>query len=148
MNVLDTDALSHLQKNDPVGAMIAAHLNAFPDQDFRTTTVNVYEMFAGAIDQIQQSKKKHKEPVSGFRLLQDLYDYLSGWHGRVLPYDDAADKRYRAFSPRLRQELGNDARIGAIALTKDAAVWTCNLDDYRRIPGLVVYSAEAGKRIS
>lgn len=53
MNVLDTDVLSHLQKNDSVGALIARQLKSFPDQDFMTTTINVYEMLAGAIDQIE-----------------------------------------------------------------------------------------------
>ena len=52
--------------------------------------------------------------------------------------DVAADRVYRGFPIRLRQELGNDARIAAIALTRDTAVWTCNVSDYHRLPGLVV----------
>jgi len=74
VNLLDTDVLSHLQKNDPVGAVIVTRLTAFPDQDFRITTVNAYEMLAGAIDVIQKRKKGHKDPIPGFRLFQELYD--------------------------------------------------------------------------
>ncbi len=148
MNLLDTDALSHLQKNDPVGAVIVTRLAAFPDQDFRITTVNAYEMLAGAIDVIQKRKKGHKDPIPGFRLFQELYDYLVGWRGRVLSYDEAADRVYRGLPHRLRQELGNDARIGAIAMAHDATVWTCNVKHFKRIPGLIVYAAETGKRAS
>ena len=53
-----------------------------------------------------------------------------------------------ACAPRLRQELKNDARIAAIALTQGAAVWTCNVSDYKRVPGLTVYEAETGFKVS
>ena len=148
MNLLDTDALSHLQKNDPVGAAIAARLAASPDPVFRITTVNAYEVLGGACDLIQELRKKHKDLIPGFRLLQELFDYLGAWPGRILPYDDAADRVYRGLPPRLRQELGNDARIAAIALTHGAAVWTCNVDDYKRVTGLTVFAADTGVRAS
>ena len=60
MNVLDTDVLSHLQKNDPVGALILSHLSTFPDQDFRITTVNAHEMLSGAINLIEKERRKRK----------------------------------------------------------------------------------------
>lgn len=148
MNLLDTDALSHLQKNDRVGAVILTRLAASPDTDFRITTVNAFEMLGGAVDLIRELRRKHKDAVPGFKLLEELLDYLGGWRGRIMPYDDAADQVYRGLPPRLRQELGNDARIEAIAVVLNAPVWTCNVDDYRRIPGLIVYAAETGKRVS
>jgi predicted nucleic acid-binding protein len=148
VNLLDTDALSHLQKNDPVGAVIAARLAASPDPDFRITTINAYEMLGGAIDLIQELRKKRKDLIPGFQLFQELVDYLGVWQGRILPSDETADRVYRGFVPRLRQELGNDARVAAIALTHGAAVWTCNVDDYKRVPGLAVYAADTGMRAS
>ena len=148
MNLLDTDALSHLQKNDRVGAVILTRLAASPDTDFRITTVNAFEILGGAVDLIRELRRKHKDAVPGFKLLEELLDYLGGWRGRIMPYDDAADQVYRGLPPRLRQELGNDARIGVIAVVLNAPVWTCNVDDYRRIPGLIVYAAETGKRVS
>lgn len=148
MNLLDTDALSHLQKTDPVGAAIAARLAASPDRDFRITTINAYEMLGGAFDLIHELRKKHKDLIPGFQLFQELFDYLQAWKGRTLPYDEGADQVYQRFPPRLRQELRNDARIAAIALAHGAAVWTCNVDDYKRVPGLTVYAAETGMRAS
>ncbi len=147
MNVLDTDALSHLQKDDPVGALIAASLAASPDPDFRITTVNAYEMLRGAFDLIQERRKKRKDPIPGFQLFQELFDYLVGRRGRILPYDHGPDLIYLGFPSRIRQELGNDGRIAAIALAHGAAVWTCNTADYKRVPGLTVYEAETGIRV-
>jgi hypothetical protein len=43
VNLLDTDVLSHLQKNDSVGVMIAARMAASLDTDFQITTINAYE---------------------------------------------------------------------------------------------------------
>jgi predicted nucleic acid-binding protein len=147
VNLLDTDALSHLQKNDSVGAAIAIRLGAFPDPDFRITTINTYEMVGGACDLIHELRKRHKSLIPGFRLLQELLDYLGAWQGRTLPYDGAADRVYQTFPAQLRQGLRNDARIAAIALAHGAAVWTCNVDDYKQVPGLTVYAAETGMRV-
>jgi len=148
VNLLDTDVLSHLQKTDPVGDSIAVAMAAFPDPDLRITTVTAYEMVNGAIGLIHDLQKKRKDLIPGFQLFQELLDYLGLWAGRILPYDDAAERIYRGFPSRLRQELGNDARIAAIALTHSAAVWTCNARDYKRVPGLTVYAAETGLRVT
>ena len=148
MNLLDTDALSHLQKNDPVGAVIATRLAASPDPVFRVTTVGVYEMMRGAFDLIHQLKQKHKDLIPGFDRFQEVFDYLGVWRGQILPYDQAADQVYRGCLPRLRQDLGNDGRIAAIALAHGAAVWTCNVNDFKRVPGLIVYRAETGLRVT
>lgn len=148
MNLLDTDALSHLQKPDSVGAVIADRMSASPDPEFRITTVNAYEMLSGAFDLIYELRKKHKDLIPGFQLLQEVLDFLGAWQGRILPYDDAADRAYRGFLPRLRQEIGYDARIAAIALAHGAAVWTCNVSDYKPVPGLTVYAADTGMRVS
>ena len=147
MNVLDTDVLSHLQKKDPVGRSIEVAMAASPDVDFWITTVNAYEMLEGAFDLIHNLRKRRKGLAPGFRLFQDLLDYLSSWQGRVLPYDDASDRLYHGFPPRLRQELKDDSRIASFALRYGAAVWTCNVSDYKRVPGLTVYAAETGMKV-
>ena len=75
-----------------------------------------------------------------------MFDYLATWQGRILPYDLPAELLHQGLSPRIRQELGNDARTAAVALAHGAAVWTCNVHDFKRVPGLVVYRAETGSR--
>ena len=81
MNLLDTNVLSHLQKNDPIGDAIATVMATSPDQDFRTTTVNAYEMLDGAFGVIHERQKLRKDMIPGFQLLQDLLDYLALWRG-------------------------------------------------------------------
>ncbi|MGO9463754.1 MAG: type II toxin-antitoxin system VapC family toxin [Isosphaeraceae bacterium] len=147
MNLLDTDVVSHVQKTDPVGTSIVVAMAAFPNSDFRITTVTAYEMVNGAIGLIHDLRRNRKDLIPGFQLFQELLDYLGLWAGRILPYDAASERIYRGFPSRLRQELGNDARIAAIALTHGAGVWTCNASDYMRVPGLTVYAAESGSRV-
>jgi hypothetical protein len=44
--------------------------------------------------------------------------------------------------------LKEDARIAAVALSHDAVVWTCNRADYVRVPGLTVFDARTGLKVS
>lgn len=147
MNLLDTNVLSHLQKQDPVGNAIVAAMAASTDRDFQIMAVNAYEMLGGAFELIRDLRKRRKSLTPGFQLFQDLLAYVALWQGRILPYDDACDQVYRGLPPRLQQELKNDARIAAIALRHGATVWTRNVTDFRRVPGLVVYAADTGLRV-
>jgi predicted nucleic acid-binding protein len=76
MIILDTDALNHMQKKDPVGAQIEAALDATPDRDIRITAVTAYEMMAGAVALIDRRKRERRDPIPAFHLLQDLVEYL------------------------------------------------------------------------
>jgi predicted nucleic acid-binding protein len=145
--ILDTDALGHLQKNDPVGTVITGRLEASPDRDVRITAVTAYEMLSGAVALIDRRKKQRGDLVPALLLLQDLIEYLGTWRGLILPYDAASEQIYTRLPARLRQELKDDARIAAIALTHGAIVWTCNVADHMRVPGLIVVRAETGFRV-
>jgi predicted nucleic acid-binding protein len=143
VNILDTDALSHHMKSNAIGQAIGAHIAA-SEPDFRVTAVSAYEMVDGALQLYKDLRKKRRDVIPGFGLIQEIVEYLGSWQGRVLPYDAEADQIYRRFSNRLRQELGDDARIAAIALARDAAIWTCNVRDFKRVPNLAVVQAETG----
>ena len=143
MNVLDTDVLSHLQKNDRVGVLILSQMSTFPDPDFRITTVNAYEMLSGAVDLIRKREKEKKDPTAGFQLLLELREYLVNWHGRILPYDHASHRAYCDFPPRLRQSLRDDARIGAIALFAARQSGRATGSHFKQVPGLTVYEAQS-----
>jgi predicted nucleic acid-binding protein len=114
--ILDTDALGHIQKKDPVGVLIVGGLDASPDRDIRITAVTAYEMLGGASALIDRRKKEHRDLIPAFYLLQDLIEYLGNWRGLILPYETTADRIYKGLAARLRQELKDDARIAAIAL--------------------------------
>jgi predicted nucleic acid-binding protein len=145
--ILDTDALGHMQKRDPVGVRIEAGLDDCPDRDVRITAVSSYEMLRGAAALIDRRKKERRDLIPAFHLHQGLVEYLGTWRGLILPYETMAEQIYRAFPTRLRQELKDDARIAAIALAHGAAVWTCNATDYTKVPGLTVVRAETGSTV-
>ena len=111
MIVLDTDAVSHLQKMDPVGILVAGRLGTSPDREVRITAVTAYEIMGEAAALVDRRKKQHGDLVPALRLLQDLAEYLGAWRGLILPYDLASDRTYRQLPARIRQELKDDARI-------------------------------------
>jgi predicted nucleic acid-binding protein len=101
-------------------------------------------MLSGASALIGRREKERRDLIPAFRLLQEIVEYLGAWKGLILPYDAASERLHASFSARLRQELKDDARIGAIALASGAAVWTCNVTDFAKLPGLTVVRAETG----
>jgi len=148
MILLDTNVLSHLQKeDDPVGRVIETHLDQSADRDVRITVVNAFEMMRGAADWVEKRMKAGKAIPEAFNLVAEVAENISQWVGLILPYDDQAHRIYQGFEPWLRQSLKLDARIGAIALRHDAMVWTQNVRDFRRIPGLAVVRADLGHRV-
>ena len=144
MIIRDTDALGPLQKRDSVGVLIELQLDASLDRDIRITVINVYEMLGGAISLIDRRKKERRDVIPAFHLLLDLIEYLKHWQGLILPYETASDEIRGDFPARMRQELKEDARIAAIALAHNAAIWTCNVSDYKKVPGLTVIEADTG----
>jgi hypothetical protein len=111
------------------------------------TAVRAIEKIPGAVELYEKLQKRRRDLIPGFNLVKEVVEYLGRWQGRVLPYDTHADQIYQGFTPRLRQELGNDARIAAIARAQGAGVWTLNVGDFKKVPGLVVVEADTGRVI-
>jgi predicted nucleic acid-binding protein len=135
-------------KKDSIGTAIEAQMRASLDAEFRITSISAFEMVDGALALYNKLRKQRKDLIPGFKLIQEVVEYLGDWRGKIHPYNATSEQTYRGLAPRLRQELGDDARIAAIALAHGAAVWTCNVDDFKRVPGLVVYRAETGLRVT
>ena len=66
MNLLDTNVLSHLQKQDSVGNAIVAAMTSSPDQDFQITAVNAYEILVGAFELIRDLRKRARASPRAF----------------------------------------------------------------------------------
>ena len=111
MNILETDAISHRMKMNAIGTAIDARIIGSTGAAFQITAVSVFEMVDGAVALHENLRKRRKDLIPGFNLVQEVVEYLGRWQGRVLPYDAASEQIYRGFSPRLRQELGNDAAL-------------------------------------
>jgi predicted nucleic acid-binding protein len=146
VNILDTDALSHHMKMNSMGRAIEVQIAA-SEPDFVITAVSAFETIAGAAELYEKLQKRRRDLIAGFNLVKEVVKYLGRWRGRILPYDTYADQIYLGFTPRLRQELGNDARIAAIARAQGAGLWTLNVHDFKQVSGLVVVEADTGKVI-
>ena len=146
MNILDTDALSLRMKRNAIGLAIEARMRASADPDFWITAISAFEMVDDTIA-LHKSLKKRRKDLIGIRL-----DPGSGRIPRRMAGPDSRlRRRVRSDLPEFctatSQELGDDTRIAAIALAAGGAVWTCNVDDFKRVPGLTVYGAETGLRV-
>ena len=64
MIILDTDALGHIQKKDPVGVLIEAAIDSSPDRDIWITSVTAYEMMSGGLTLIDRRKRGAQRPDS------------------------------------------------------------------------------------
>ncbi len=148
MIILDTDALSHVQKRNSIGILTQAMIDSLPDEDFRIASVSAYEILSGTLALIERRKRDRGDLIAAFHLLEELLGFLAIWKGRVLPYDTRVEQIYKNFSPRLRQELKEDARIAAVAFSNNAVVWTCNVADYVRVPGLTVFDAKTSLKVT
>ena len=61
-------------------------------------------------------------------------------------YDDATE---RSIAASRRGSVRNSEMMRESRRSRDrgAAVWTCNVDDYQRVPGFTVYAAETGMTV-
>jgi hypothetical protein len=105
-------------------------------------------MMRVAVSLIDRRKRERRDPIPAFHLFHELVEYLGRWQGLILPYESAAEHILRSLPSRSRQELKDDARIAAIALAYNSAVWTCNVTDFLKVPGLAVFRAETGVKVS
>jgi predicted nucleic acid-binding protein len=114
--ILDTDALAHLQKRDPVGDRIEASLHGCDDRDVRITSITTYEMLGGAVALIDRRNRERRDLVPAF--------YLPRWvlDRRSATPTDALASEHRATSRGNPRE-----RIGLISFL-DAAQMVLGID--------------------
>ena len=71
MIIMDTDALSHIQKRTPVGSLIEVRLAHSRDRDFRISEVSASEMVNGATSLVSRRKKESGDFDLGFSFVQN-----------------------------------------------------------------------------
>jgi len=138
MIVLDTDVVSLLRHPDsPTATRISRllHEAAASNEQVATTIVNYEEHMRGWMS-IVNSARTMQELIHAYTRLASLVeDYR---RIEVLRFTElAATHLQRLQKQKLR--LGTmDLRIAAIALAHDATLFTRNLRDFSKIPGLKV----------
>ena len=124
--LLDTNILSDLLRN-PQGA-VTSRIGAVGEASICTSIVAASELRYGAAK-------------SGSKILADRVDLLLS-AVEILPLEAPADRRYAELRHHLTRQgtlIGpNDLLIAAHALTAELTVVTANVEEFSRVPGLVV----------
>ena len=134
MLVLDTDHLSEMERNSPLGSALTDRLHR-ADDEIVTTIVSAEELLRGWLSQLNRVRSVHKH-VANYEHLAHRLAFCARWH--LLPWDsDAA----ALFDNLRRQGIRGgtmDLKIACITITNSATLLSRNLKDFRKIPGLIV----------
>lgn len=130
MYVLDTNTVKAVLRNPT--AYLEEQIKRFPGQVFVSVVV-AEEMIRGVMNQLNQNMRR-PEVVQHYNFLRRLVSDLNLFP--VLPYDDAAEAVYQAFSPAIKRIGLRDCRIAASAMTQrpeQFTVVTRNLNHFQAI---------------
>ena len=119
MIILDTQPISHLQWGaSEAMARLMSRIQKFSEDEVRITIISPYEQTRSCIGDIHANNTNPDAQLSDYSRLVRLLEFYAGWRGRILPFDAAASVLFKAFSPKLRRDIGPmDSRIAAIALS-------------------------------
>jgi predicted nucleic acid-binding protein len=126
MIVLDTNVLSEALRPKP-SSKVAEWMRSCPTTVLFTTTITEAELLYGVA--LLPDGKRRRSLESAVRLI-----FVQDMAGRVLPFDSAAAQAYAEIAAT-RRRAGRpmsdaDARIAAIARSRDAALATRNVEDF------------------
>lgn len=133
MILLDTDHLTVLQLGrGPRFERLVVKL-AISGEPLATTIVNAEEQMRGWLAAIA----KEREPERQVRAYRDLCELFARFARFVIvPFDDAAAKRFKEIRTGRGHVGTRDLKIAAIALVQDALLLTANKRDFEQVPGL------------
>jgi tRNA(fMet)-specific endonuclease VapC len=134
MIVLDTDYLTLLERRGPLGAAIRDGLLR-QNEELCTTIVNYEEQVRGWMSRIAKAKTV-SDLVDCYAHLQRQLEMYRGV--RILAFDDSAAVEYQSIRKAKTGVKTMDQRIGSIVIANRARLYSRNLGDFERIPGLIV----------
>ncbi len=128
--LLDTDHASLQERGHPI---LRERLAAVSPDDVAVSVVTMEEMLRGRLAVLKRHRSGDAQVRAYSKLLETVQFFSSV---PVVPYDPAADERFRSlWSQRLR--VGSqDLRIASVALVHGLVVVTRNHKDFGRVPGL------------
>ena len=122
MYLLDTVVISALRRPER-HASVVRWLQTQPPADLYISVISIGEIVYGAV------RQRRRQPALAELLERWLESVATSFHERVLPFDEAAARRWGL----LHAELGytsSDLQIAAIALHHELAVVTRNVRDF------------------
>ena len=130
--LLDTDTVSHHQRGH---AGVLQRLASVPPSDVLISTITLAEQMRGCWNAVNKARSDEE-----LILAHDLCRRVSEYYGRRSLVDltkDALDRFHDLRRQGIR--IGTqDLRIAAIALQLGAILVSCNLREFRKVPGLTV----------
>lgn len=128
--ILDTDHLSLYGRNHP---QLITRLQLEQGR-FATTAINVEEQLRGRLAQVAQARgtalsNTYQRLVETLLLLSEF---------QILPYNSNSHTIYQLLKAQRIRVGTQDLRIASIALTYDGILLTRNLQDFEKVPNLIV----------
>ncbi|MBI3652340.1 MAG: type II toxin-antitoxin system VapC family toxin [Acidobacteria bacterium] len=91
------------------------------------------ELMRGTLEVVKRNEGAGKL-VRGYEVLTKLLDNLVRF--QILPFDEEAEKIYRAMSPQTKRLGTKDCQLAATALALNFTVITRNTRDFQRTPNV------------
>lgn len=129
--ILDTDHLSLYGRNHPT---LIAKLSTSQIQ-LTTTAINVEEQLRGRLAQVAEAKDASTKSSAYERLVETVM-FLSVFN--ILQYDLKSDGIYQSLKAQRIRIGTQDLRIASIALANNAVLLTRNLQDFNKVPELII----------
>jgi tRNA(fMet)-specific endonuclease VapC len=127
---LDTDTTTLLLRGH---AEVCGHAAAFEAEQLSVTIITVEEILTGWYSQIRRAKND-EQILRAYAALQQAVEFLG--RVQILPMDEEAMKQFHAFRKGKHRIGNNDLRMAAIAKHHWVTLVTCNLSDFKRLPGV------------
>jgi tRNA(fMet)-specific endonuclease VapC len=130
--VLDTDILSHYQRDHP---RVCAAISEHSTDQHCLSSVSIEEQISGWSG-LSRSAKTHQDQERAAILLATV---VVSWNRfAIVPITEPALRRFELLVGAKLNVKYNDLRIAAIALELGAVVVTRNRRYFGRVPGLVI----------
>ena len=133
MFILDTNAISILERRGKDATPLLAHLTNLSPADIYVTINSYEEQIRGWTAAIAATKNTSAQVMKYARLLAQLENYCNL---SILPFDSDAAIRYDQLRREHRRTSSPDLKIAAITLVNDATLITQNERDFRNISAL------------
>jgi len=130
--ILDTNIVNSLVDNDKYAVAIRSRIAAEPVGSIFLCTVTAVELIRGVLGQMQADESRKIAGQQHLYLAEliktpAVYEYL--------PFDDAANAVFLAFSAAVRRAGAADCKIVAVAQVNSAVVVTRNAKHFASIIG-------------
>lgn len=133
--LLDTDHFSIFQRqNGEAFLNLKARLEAHPITDFAISVITLQEQILGSYAYIRQAKGA-EGVVKGYRMMSQAF--RDSMIFTMLDFDDNAAQAFNEINPGQLRLGMMDARIAAIAISRNLVLLTRNQRDFDKVPNLI-----------